>query len=772
MKNYLKENGKISYVTAFVIIFAAVFLLFRKLFMGEVIATNDASTNDLLFFMFPIRTLYSEALKNGELLQWTPYIYGGFPLLAEGQAGFLYPVNLILCYLLNPFQAMNVFFIFHALTMGLGVYLFTTRITGSSWSSIPAGAAAAICGSLIAGHTRHMNSFAVISLTPWLFLTAEIYLRKFRISSVLLFGCVLGLMILIGHPQYSFVGGFLAGIYVLMRIYFMNKDTALRLPVKENETKTSFLSKKLFLFAILSVIVSIAISYAQIRDTMQLASLSQRGEGVTAEFTGMGSLPWNGFLTFIYPYHWGNAGNNTYELQTVYMFWEVFHYCSIVVFILALIGVYYKWRNNQYVKILFILALVSYLFALGNNLPLYRIFSFLPFVKSFRFPVRWLLGTEISLLTLSGFGVLATVEKFKFKNGINKKRKKGQQVKENPSGLVGFIRRNPYALALILSVLAIIDIYAVGGKQVETADPRIWFDSSASVMRFDTTNQFRRMFALGNIEFFLGAYQRSKGWEGDKSLYSLGTKLLPPNVPAYYHIRGIAGYAQLVPTYIVEVWGDALNGGAIVKTAFLKDKQNLSIKPPFTKISRMWGVKDFMSAFTLPEPLELKWDSAGIKRYELPEILPHAWVVKEAVSVPDDNPKLVSDMMMDSKFIPTDKALVSGTAPKLPANSENGNAEVIQEKNNYIKIRASTPGLVILSDTWYPRWRAKVDGVDAEIYRVNNMMRAVVSSRAGAEIEMFYDDGNVKLFLFVSLIVIVGTFAYTFVNLKNKNRKL
>jgi hypothetical protein len=55
---------------------------------------------------------------------------------------------------------------------------------------------------------------------------------------------------------------------------------------------------------------------------------------------------------------------------------------------------------------------------------------------------------------------------------------------------------------------------------------------------------------------------------------------------------------------------------------------------------------------------------------------------------------------------------------------------------------ASSPGLVVLSDTWYPRWRATVDGVPSTVYRVNVSMRGVVAPRAGAVVRMWYDDGG------------------------------
>jgi len=782
LKEKVKDNGTISYIAAFVCIFAAVFILFRKLFFGEVIATNDGSTNDLLFFMLPIRALYGEALKAGEILQWTPYIYSGFPLLAEGQGGFLYPINLVLCYLLNPFPAMNFFLIIHAIVMGYGTFLFTSKITGSTWNSVPAGAAACICGSLIAGHTRHMNSFAVISLTPLLFLFAETFVRRLahgrgnkreisrsvpgqdtgepnegngwpRFTSAALFGCVLGLMLLIGHPQYSFIAGFLAGLYMLLRIYFMYRGSRSGLVAGLRMIRSDVL-----IFVIVSILVCVAISYVQIRDTMELASLSQRGEGVTLEFTSMGSLPWEGFLTFIYPYHWGNAGNNTYEIHYIYMFWEVFHYISLAGFILALVGIYTGWKSNDYVKVLTILAVVSYLLALGGNLPIYRIFSFIPFVKSFRFPVRWMLGTELCMLFLSGFGMSAVVRRFV--DAGRKVIKKRKQLAEKGSAAGNLVKKYPFVPGLTAAILVVIDIYMVAGKQVATAEPTVWFNKSGFVNEYEG-GKFGRIFTLGNVEYFLGAYDRSGGWEGDLSLYSQGMKLLPPNVSAFYHIPTISGYTQLVPTYIVEMWGDALTGGMIRKTATLmNDRKTLQLAPGFTRLCQMWGVNNFLSIFNLPPAYQLRWDSTGIRRYELPAIFPHAWVVKEAVGAPADNPSFTAGMIVDPKFNPKEKAIVNGTVPVLPPDSENGDAEVIELRNDYVKIRASSAGLVVLSDTWYPRWKASVDGKDAEIYRVNNMMRGVVAPRAGTEIEMYYDDGNVWYFLGLELLVIAATIVF------------
>ncbi len=754
-------------IAAILFIVAAVFLVFQNLLKGQIIATNDIGTNDLLYFSFPVRYLYSEALKAGELLQWTPFITSGFPVFAEGQNGFMYPFNLITCYLLNPVQALNWFLIFHSVLAGVGVYFFVKKISGSGWNAIPMAVAASVCGSFTTGHTRHLNIFAVIALTPWLFLFAENYVRKLKISSALLFGSILGLMLLTNHPQFSFICGFISILYLFLRFYF-------------SEVKLQVYWKKILLFLLLAVVISVAMSYYQLRETLELSSFSRRSMDLnTPEYTGMGSLPWNGLMTFIYPYYMGNAGNATFKSDTVYLFWEYFHYIGVVILALAFIGLLRKFKSNQYVKIFLIISVISFLFALGENLKLYRIFSVFPVISSFRFPSRWLIGTELSLIFISVFGLQFILEKILgVKRSIQEKggtKSKGKiQPALNTGGLKKLIQGNPYLPGIVLSVIVILDIYIITGKGVATADPEVFFPKDNKIINELNTGEYRREFTAGEVELNTKLYQKSKGWEGDKSFYGIASNILPPNLAAYYHIKSVSGYINLTPHYFYEVWGDQDHPGIVRKTASSPDGKSLKITPPFIKLSQMWGVKDFMTIYTMPEPLAVRSDTLGIKHYELPEIYPRAWIVKDIISTPADNKKS-AELLIDKKFNPLEKAIVNGESPQMPAGSENSKAEILEEKNHSLKIKASAPGMVVISDMWYPRWKARIDGKESAVYRVNNSMRGVISPSAGSEIELYYDEGNIKFFLLISIFTLFGVFCFGMYdylrNVRNKNEK-
>lgn len=757
INKYFKD--KTPDIAAILIIIGAVFLVFWGLIKGEIIATNDVGTNDLLYFSFPVRFLYGEALKAGELLQWTPYINAGYPVFAEGQNGFLYPFNLITCYVLNPFQAMNWFIIFHAVLAGIGVYFFSKKISGSGWNSIPAAVAASVCGSLTTGHTRHMNIFAVIALTPWLFLFAESYVRKLKISSALLFGSVLGLMLLVNHPQYSFIGGFIAVLYLFLRFYF-------------NEKKINFYWKKIALFLFVALVISLAVGFAQMRDTIQLSSFSIRSkDALTADYLGMGSLPWNGLMTFLNPYYLGNAGNGTYTLQDVFLFWEYFHYISIALVVLAFIAVFKIVKTNSYVKIFLIITVLCFLFSLGENLKLYKIFSVIPLVSAFRFPARWLFGTELTLIFLSTFGLQYIIGKIteskKTLRTSNKGKRKNKTVPESvkSSSFLSsrtrfgiYINNKPYVPGLVLSLLVIFDIYLMTGRGIATANPEVFFPSNNKIVNTLDTNVFSRIYQIGDHNLLTDIFTKSKGWEGNKSMYRLAAGILPPNLNAYYHKRSIIGYINLTPHYIYEVWGDMDHPGIIKKNAALKGN-NLETSPAFVKLVRMWGVKDFLTIFKLNEPFVLKSDTLGIKHYEMADVFPRAWIVKDFIATSADN-KNSAELLVDNNFNPLEKAIVNGDAPVMPPNSENSKAEVTEEKNHSLKIKASSPGLVVINDSWYPKWKARVNGQETPVFRVNNSMRGVISPSAGAEIELYYDEGNLKLFLIFSMLVLAGVYGF------------
>ena len=62
---------------------------------------------DVMVQNHPFRDFFARALRAGQLPLWNAAINCGFPLFAEGQAGPLYPPNVVLALLLPTWAALN-----------------------------------------------------------------------------------------------------------------------------------------------------------------------------------------------------------------------------------------------------------------------------------------------------------------------------------------------------------------------------------------------------------------------------------------------------------------------------------------------------------------------------------------------------------------------------------------------------------------------------------------------------------------------------------------
>ena len=234
----------------------------------------------------------------------------------------------------------------------------------------------------------------------------------------------------------------------------------------------------------------------------------------------------------------------------------------------------------------------------------------------------------------------------------------------------------------------------------------------------------------------------------------LATKLLPPELGAYFGVTIIDGYLMLIPNYIYEVWGDATHGGVIFKTAALDKRKNFIPTDKFVKLSRLFSVRFVTSVWNISSPYVPVWDSLGVKAYQLPAEMPKAWVVSKASSFSSSNEEENSLKLCDDSFDPWSSALVTGTVPPLPLDSQNGSAEILHADNHSITIKASQPGFVVVNDTWYPSWKAYIDGAEVPLYKTNVMMRGVIAPKAGTIIEMKFDKGNIFMFAVISYLVI------------------
>ena len=132
-----------------------------------------------------------------------------------------------------------------------------------------------------------------------------------------------------------------------------------------------------------------------------------------------------------------------------------------------------------------------------------------------------------------------------------------------------------------------------------------------------------------------------------------------------------------------------------------------------------------------PDQIEVFSGQSGMKVFKNPTALPRAWIVHEVRSVgrrgerPQD---------------PRREATIFGAPPKLGTCPDNPQTQWISRNPSKMALRteASCRGLLVIADTYFPGWIAKVDGTPAAVLEVNGAQRGVIVEAGVHTVEMSY----------------------------------
>src|SRR5262249_55580212 len=118
-----------------------------------------------------VRILIGQALRDGHLPLWNPYIFAGMPLLAAVHPGALYPPNWLFA-LFPPPTAMNIVVITTYHLAIIGTYLYGRRVGMTRIGALIAGLAFTF-GGFMTAHLGHTSRIAAAIWLPWILLAVE-----------------------------------------------------------------------------------------------------------------------------------------------------------------------------------------------------------------------------------------------------------------------------------------------------------------------------------------------------------------------------------------------------------------------------------------------------------------------------------------------------------------------------------------------------------------------------------------------------------------------
>jgi hypothetical protein len=136
--------------------------------------------------------------------------------------------------------------------------------------------------------------------------------------------------------------------------------------------------------------------------------------------------------------------------------------------------------------------------------------------------------------------------------------------------------------------------------------------------------------------------------------------------------------------------------------------------------------------------------------------LPRAFVTYRARTAPESADAFLAALSRPT-FDPLAESYVEGPPP-LDASSDDAPsghpATFVRDDEEVVEldVHLARPGLVVLADSYYPGWRATVDGVPAPIIQTNFLFRGVSAPAGAHRVRFVYEPASVRRGAVISLI--------------------
>jgi hypothetical protein len=751
--------------------------LFALLFLGDLLIGGGAFLlRDQEFggygaWQFPGVSLAG----HGEIPLWNPNEAGG-KTFAGDLASTLFYWPAVVFWIFPLYVAENLYILMHLWIAGAGAWFLARQIlsppadAGDHFRMVTAPALVAglsfMLGTWLVSRVDVQWDFSTSVWWPWLFgiiikFTLQLPAGGIRVCGELwrqrrlaaAFTLVCATQFMANYPQmmlypYAAYGVFVIGAGVWRRSF----KTAL--------TVTLFVGAA-GLLAVLLVL-------PQMGPQMEFIPLSERGmQDFDARFN-MASLQWAHLLTAVFPYLAGGVGYpDAYWGRGVYEFWLGAFYPGALALLVAPFALWFLFNKETkhgfttlMVAVALTVTLAGWLLSMGENTPLYPwVHHHVPLMNRFRFPSKFLVLVTIGGTLLAAPGLRAVAEL------------RGRREKFTTAVLA--IEGALVLAAGVVALVAWLHPQTVAG----------WFNGGGNVTISAARLAQLGTGALAAFAFLAAAYgllwillkkEKHAGrwavlavafafvnlWAISRPMYPTGSVATLQKAPEIVRIAADRQYRAL-PVYYNAMqyfygapeadfqWGREAGAGhwgrwgvnewaqghKLMKFRALNDGLLWSGTPATSE--RLMDILGIRWAITGQPWQQVLWAGADrrLQLVERPGAVPRVFLATKWHAVTGDHAVLeaLARAQVEAREPWVEHAALlhrraaEAAVPAPPANAAAGEVTIVRDANNtlVIKTRSAQPSLLMNSDTWYPGWRATVDGVEAPIHRANYMFRGV-----------------------------------------------
>lgn len=717
---------------------------FWRTLSGDVYQPADGG--DLVSFLYPTYRFAAEQLRQWTLPLWNPHLYGGAPFISDIQAGFLYPPNLLLFLLWPdfPYKVMQWLTIGHLYWAGLGMYVLLR--TWQWQPGQPLSRPAALFGALafqlsdpLLIHLGNLNLIAVLSWLPWCLAAYHQALTRCSYRWTALAALLFVISTYAGHAQSTFyvaiaVALYTVGIWVLeTRDWRVAENPMLPL---QRASPLSILQYPSLFFTLAALLAAPIVLPA-----LELTSFTERS-AFTYQDTVAFSLAPTQAIGLLTPSFFGRGPALHWSL------WARVEtpYAGVATVVLAIGALLLADQAIRRRLLPWVgLALFGFVTALGIYAIVHGwLTALLPLFGQFRAPARALVLWTLGVAVLGAIGVdLSTVSLRHLSWNQDSPEPAGRRqlqtilsrgalillgiviplayaallvTQENETA---FLRASVAALALTLVLFFWLGLWAI--LAMYTHD---WFSARSlgmalvGLLFFDlaATGAYTDISpsdpTSGFIHPAIVAFLQSEAEPMRIDSLTEINDLWQPDSAALYGLHDVGGIANpLMLDHWRTLWS-ALGG----RHTALYDM--LNVKYVLVRDGTPLPEGKFEVALDAPGPLALYRNTSG---------MPRAWLVHEAETVDSNTQALTA--IQSPTFDPRQQVVLHTTAPPpplAPAISPE-TVQIMHYGSNelLLQVEASTPALLVLSEIWYPGWRATVNEAPVPVFQANGALRAV-----------------------------------------------
>ncbi len=690
---------------------------------------------------YPFLAFTESSLREGRLPLWNPFIFGGVPFYASFSSPVFYPLRGMPLLLFGAEASVRLLYPLHLFLAGVFAWLFL-RAAGVSGPGRFAGAAAYSLGAwantlFYAGHGSKVICWAFL---PLLLYAVKRWADTRRFRWIGLGALAVGMQGLSSHPQMMLYSGIMAGTLAL---WLLGRP----------RTWPSGIAGPGVM-----VVLGVLTAAVQLYPGYLFSRNSTRGEGLDPATASSYSMPPEESLTMLLPSAFGlRHGFPDSSISGVPVYFGRLglrlssEFTGVTVFILAVAGLA-AGRNRRLRGALITLAALGTVVSWGGYTGLFGLlYRAVPVFRQIRAPHMAAYITTSSLALAAGFGFDALF------SGNTSRRATTAIAAAAGFFLVLVPLAEPLSRSLQNSWWSRMGVpggegfgHIVGYRAgLLRGDLLRAFLSSTGLLVILVAS---RRFRMGTLPAAAGAVLITAlelvPFNRSFQVYLNQTSLesLHPENPGLAAMAGsgrvFPGGNDLVPLGIRSA------GGYHAAKPALVDSMTEIMARPTPEAAYQFGV----TVFSMPEgtfPWE-DFSSAVSGEYPglPPEPMPRAFIPGQPVSgTPEEGFDAISRGVN-----PMVISVIDAPAREVPLVCS-GEARIILDEPEEVVVRVSTgsPGVLVLADTWYPRWRAEVNGVPTQVRRANGWMRSVLLPPGDSLVRFHYDGSDVMTGLWVSL---------------------